>query len=192
MIAAHVFSDVVHVGGHADVRALNALGEPGGAAGVENVGQILPRIDRRLSNQGWVRQHRSEGNDPVILFDFPGRYLVEKHAQISFPRREKIRHVCHNHPFQAGFGRCFLDVAIIGVHADGGFDTGVCDHIGDLVGGIDRRYRYDHGANLLDAQKSDDPLDGVGDVNHYPVALADAQAGQGTGETLAQVLQAAV
>ncbi len=189
--SGHVPGDIVDIRGHADVVSGNALGKSGGTAGIKNVGQVLYRIDGHGGLQGRVLQQRSKRINPLVTLDRAAGNLVEEHAESPFPKRQKIGQVRHDHPFQAGAGNRFLDVAEIGVHADDGFDPGIFDHVGDFMGSVDGRHRNDDGADLLDAEKGDDPLGGIGDVDHHPVALADAHGGQRTGEALAECPQTA-
>ncbi|MCU0539445.1 MAG: hypothetical protein MUF46_06100, partial [Desulfobacterales bacterium] len=60
VVSRHLFGDVVHVGGHPDVGAGNPLGEAGGAAGVEDVGEIDGGVDRGRGRNGGVAEQGPE------------------------------------------------------------------------------------------------------------------------------------
>ena len=127
-----------------------------------------------------------------VPFHFAVRDSVEKNTQISFPGRKEVRKVRHNDALETGVRQDLFDVAEVRVLADDRLDPGVLDHVFDLEGSVDRGNGYQHGPDFLDGQKADDPLDAVGDIDHHPVALLDAQVQQGPCKPLAQFAQSAI
>ena len=128
----------------------------------------------------------------VVLIHLAVGDPVEKNTQASLPRRKQVGKVGHDDPLETGGRKNLFHVAEIGVLADHGLRPGVLDHVLDLKGGVDGRDGDHHGADLLDGEKADDPLDAVGDIDHHPVALLDAQVLQGPCKPLAQFSQSAI
>ncbi len=192
MSGRHVLGDVVDVGGHSDVGARDALRKSGGAAGVKDVSEVLFGIDGDRCLHGAVPQQGTEPMDVGPILHPAGGDFVEKRAQRPFPGRQQVGHVRHDHVPRTGLGERFPDIAEIGVRAYDRLHTAVPDHVGDFMGGVDRRNRHDDRADPLDAQKRDHPLNRVGDIDHHAVAARDAHVGQRPGEAFAQIPQAAV
>ncbi len=118
--------------------------------------------------------------------------LVEEDTDGALPDREQIDEVRDDGPFQGALAEYFRHIAKIGILTNNGRSTRVIDHVLNLIGRIDGGYGDCHGSDFLNSEKSDDPLDAVGDVNHDPITLAHPKVTQGVGKSVAEIPQLAI
>src|SRR3990170_8771884 len=187
------FPDADDAAQQLQVTVRYSLGETGGAAGVENVGELVLGIDVDVRRRRWVLAYQPVEKENIALAaDGAFRELIEDLTEDPLTDRQQVRYPRHDDFLDAGFGQDFLDVAEIGIGADDHFRARVIEQIGELVRRINRRNGNRHRADLLQPHIDHEPLRRVWQVQQNSVPGLDTRVARGCRKPVGEIPQARV
>ena len=168
-----------HVGDDVQMGDHDALGQPGRSAGVGQVSQVFPGIDRDFFGHGLVLLKKL-GQVQGIRNGRLGNRLQRRQNGV-----ETIDQTGGDDAFDRGVGNDAADPGVEQVHGNQGFGPGIVELIGHLPGTEHRAQGREHGPDPHGAVIGHWKLRAVQKVNGDPVPLFHAKVFEGRGEPLA-------